>query len=240
MDDVRALDELRQHLGHGRIEPPDRLRPAEDEEHPVAGRDPELGAGGLPVEAAQVADRGPGDVARVARAHGCARRREAHREHVGEAGGRPDAAARDDVALPHDDRDPQRRGGHEDRDRGVAAGREDRRRALADEDRRCLGDRRAEADGVQDEVDVPLGRPKRTQDEPLERDPGGTDEPALEAPVAAEPVDVSLVPRAQRLGDGQGRVDVPARASARDQQTHRSRSPSPRSPEIRTGGYRRR
>src|SRR6185436_16634920 len=98
-------------------------------------------------------------------------------------------------------------------------------------DRRGLRDRRAQAQRIEDEMDVPLDGPERAQREALEPDAGGRDERRLEPAMPAEPAQLSSVrAREERPGDGEGRVDVPARAPARDQQAHRSSFPSPRSP----------
>ena len=70
---------------------------------------------------------------------------ERDRERGRQTGRGPDGPARDDVAVPHHDRDAERRRGHQDGDRHVAAGREDRGRALGDQDRGRLRDRERRA-----------------------------------------------------------------------------------------------
>jgi hypothetical protein len=193
--------------------------------------DPEALPRGRPIDARRVADRGAGDVARLVGSCGpqcVAGRFERDGQDVGEAGGSPDRASGDHVAIPQDDGDAQRGRSEEDRDRDVAAGREDRRRSKPREDRGRLWDRRAQAERIEDRVDVEPDRPQRAQDEALERDARCGDEAGFQTTVAAEPGELSGVrSSAQRPGDGQRRVDMPARPAAGDQQSHRrSRSPS--------------
>ena len=56
-----------------------------------------------------------------------------------------------------------------------------------------LRDGRAQADRVEDGVDVGLGRPQRARREPAQRDAGRRDELRLETAVAAEPAQVERV-----------------------------------------------
>ncbi len=255
VDDVDALHEPRQRLGDGGVEPPHLLRATEDEQEPGAGRHAEPGPRRLAVDLAGVTDRGPGQVARPAttRAGGpgagwnprsperCARARERDRHEIGEAGRRPDAAARDHIALPEQNRDAERLGREQDRDRNVAAGREDRGRSMTGQVRRRPGDREGEPDRVEQRAERAIDRPERAQREPVERNPGRPDEPGLEPTVATEPGELRRVrSRAERSGDGESRVDVPARAPARDQQAHRSMSHVRRSRARPRGGCRRR
>ena len=173
-----SLDQRGQRLGDRGVEAADGLRAAEDEEQSAHRPGRRSGGGPPPGRSTRRSRIGvPGHGSTAPRSgNGAAGRREAHGEDVGEAGRRPDAPARDDVALPEDDRDAERCGRHEDRDGDVAAGREDRRRAIAGEDRRRLGHRRPEADRVEDEVGVALDRSERAQDEAAERDAGRPDD----------------------------------------------------------------
>ncbi len=235
VDHDRPLDELRQGPGDRGVEPPDGLRAAEDQHDPVARRDVELDTGGLAVDRLDVADRGAGDETRPVTDRGGKRtagRLERHRHHVGESRGQAHGTTRDDVAVPQDDRDAQRSGGHQDRDRDIAAGREDRCWPLAGQDRRGLRDGRGQADGVRDRVHAAVHGAQRAQHETVQRDAGRGHERRLEPTPAADPAELgrTAVPglsRAERPGDGQRRVDMSARAPARDQQSHRrSRFPS--------------
>ena len=160
----------------------------------------------------------------------------------GEPGRRADAPSGDDVALPEQDGDPEDRGREEDRDRDVPAGREDRVRAVPGEEGQRLRDGQREADRVGDEVDVALHRSERSEDQAAQGDPGRSDDPVLEASVSPDPAEVRRVrPAAEGVRDGESRVDVAARAPARDQQAHRSPgSCAPPSPGRSTGGSRRR
>ena len=231
MDDDRALDERGERLGHRRVEPANGLRPTEDQQHPVTRCDAQPLAGGLTVDRGRIADGCAGQVAGCAGrrgSEGLAGGRERHRQHVGEPGRRTDRATRDHVAVPQHDRDAERRRGKEDRDCHVTTGREDRGWSLGREDRCRLRHRCAEAQRVEDRMHVELRRAQRAQRESPERYPGARDDARLETPMPAEPDELSAVrARAQRAGDGQRRVDVPARSAAGDQQSHRrSRSPS--------------
>ena len=68
VDDGHPLDQPRQGLGDRRIEAPDGLRPAEDEQDPLARGDVHPDPGGLAVDRRHVADRRAGDVAGPSRA----------------------------------------------------------------------------------------------------------------------------------------------------------------------------
>ena len=234
-------DEVGQSPGNGPVETPDGLRSAEDQEQSLAGTELEPRPGGLAIDVGEIAYRGPGEITGVTAGQGRACIAEADRDHGRQPGRRPDAPPRYDVAFPEDDRDPERGGRQHHRDCRVATRREDRGRPVTGEDGGGLRNRGTQPQRIQDEVDVALDGPQRSDEEPLERDPCRLDDRRLEAAMAAEPADVRRVgKRAQRPGDGEGRVDVAARSPARDQQTHRSRFPSRRSPVTPTGGCRRR
>ena len=111
---------------------------------------------------------------------------------------------------------------------------------LADEDGGRLRDRQAEADRVEDGVDVGLGRPQRPRRQSAQGDVRRRDEARLEAAVPAQPAQLGrLRRRCERTGHGERRVDVSARPARRDQQSHRrSTSPSPRSRARSTTGSR--
>jgi hypothetical protein len=244
VDDGDALDEPGQRLGDDGVEPPDGLRPAEDEQHPDAVGDGQPPSGRLPVHLACIADGRAGHEARSSgrrRGQGRAGRRERDGQDVGQSRGHADGATGDDVAIPQDDRDAERRGRQEDRDGDVATGREDRRRPFGGQDRAGLGDGRGQSDRVEDGMDVAVDRPQRAQGQPAQRDPRGRDDARLQTAVAAQPAEVNAVrSNAQRPGDGQRRVDVPARPAARDEQSHPgSTSPFRWSPVRSTGGSRR-
>ena len=144
VDHGHPFDEPWQRAGHGGIEPADGLRSAEHEQDPLPRRDVHPPPSGFTIHVTRVADRGAGQVARPTGRGSSQRhtgRLERDRQRRREPGGGPDRATRDDVAVPQDDRDPQRLGSHQDRYRHVAAGREDRGRALRRQDRGRLRDR---------------------------------------------------------------------------------------------------
>jgi hypothetical protein len=131
-----------QGVGHGRIEAADRLRPAEDQQHPLPCRHLQMDTGSFPVDLARIADgRARHEARRVAggRGEGLACRLVGDRDHVGQPGRQPDGLAWDHVAVPQDDRDAQRRRRHEHRNGHVAAGREDRGGPLPGEDGGACG-----------------------------------------------------------------------------------------------------
>ena len=232
VDDGHPLDQAGQGLGDRRIEAPDGLRPAEDEQDPFARGDVHPDPGGLAVDRRHVADRRAGDVAGAAR-RGRGERPagglERHRQRVRQPRRGPHGPAGDDVAVPQHDRDPQRGGGQQDGHGHVAAGREHRSRSLLDQDRRRLRDREGKPDRIEDGVQVEVGRSERSRGQAAQRDAGRGDEVRLEAPVPAQPAQLGrLRAGAERPGDGERRVDVSARPACRDQQSHRrSTSPSP-------------
>jgi len=161
VDDRHPLDQAPQRLGHRRVEPADGLRPAEDEQHPFAGADIHACPGRLAVDRADVADRGPRHVTRATRGgrrQSSTRGVERDRQRVSQPRRGTDRPARDDVAVPHHDRDAQWGSRQQDRHGHVPAGREDRGRPLADEDGGCLRDGDGKSDRVEDGVDVGLGR----------------------------------------------------------------------------------
>ena len=96
VDDAGPLDQPRQRLGHGRVEAPNRLRAAEDQQQPVRRpgcRAPSRGLG--PADRPRVADRRAGDEARPPpSAEGAARALEGHGQAAGQSGRHADAPAR--------------------------------------------------------------------------------------------------------------------------------------------------
>ena len=129
----------------------------------------------------------------AARAERPAGRLERDRERRRQARRRPDGAPGDDVAVPHDDRDAERRRGHQDRHGDVPAGREDRGRSFGGEDGGRLRHGDAEPDRVEDGVDVGLGRPQRARGQSAQGDAGRRDELRLEAAMATQPAQVGRV-----------------------------------------------
>ncbi len=230
VDDRDPLDQARQGRCHGTVEPADGLRSAEDQQHPHPGRHAESCAGFIAVQLASVTDRRAGDVARTSwggRFQGHTGGLERDGQHVGQTRGRPNGTTRDHVPVPQHDRDTERGRGEEDGDGHVATGREDRIRTVGREDRAGLRDRRAETQRVEQRVHAEVDGPQGTEREPAERDPGRRHDARLEPAMTTEPGELSGVrPSAQRAGDGQRRVDVPARPAAGDQHSHRrSRCP---------------
>ena len=173
VDDRHPLDESRQRLGDRGVEAADGLRPAEDEQDPLARRRrPSAPRAASRSMARDVADRRPGHVARPAggrRRQRSAGRLERDGERVGQPGRRPDRPTGDDVAVPHDDRDPQRRGGQQDRHGDVPAGREDRGRTVGGEDGGRLRDRRRRGGSGRGR----RGRPPRSSAASARRGAGG-------------------------------------------------------------------
>ena len=94
-------------LGDGDVEPPDRLRAAEDEEHPRRRPGSRAGPGPPRGPSRGVADRRAGQVARHARCGPASvgRAAEGDREVVGEPCDGANPAAGHDIAVPQDDRD---------------------------------------------------------------------------------------------------------------------------------------
>ena len=202
------------------------------------GRPPNGRPGLVGVHARDRPDRRAGHVARP-RGRGPSPSPRSYREERREPGDEADAPARDHVALPEHARDPEHERREQGRDRDVAAGREDRRGAAREQQDEGLGDREAEADRVEHEVDVAARRAERAQEEAAHADALRRHERRLEAAVAAEPVELSRGGScAKRPCDGEGRVDMTARSPARDQQAHRSRFLSRPSPATPTAGCR--
>ncbi len=128
VEDSDPLDEPRQRRGDRRIEPAHGLRAAEDQDRRKVRRNLEPGTRRLPGRSPS--RRGSGsrfDRPARRRRRALGRRRRTTPRARRPAGPSPGRPARDRVALPQDDRDPERGGGEEDRDRHVAAGGQDRR-----------------------------------------------------------------------------------------------------------------
>ena len=242
VQDVHLLDQAGQGLRDRGVEPADRLRPSEDQQHSRGRPDAKSLACRDAVDGPHVADGGARDEAGPPRGltppETEAGLREGHREDVREAGSRPDAPARHHVSFPHHDRHALRCGRDQHGNGDVTAGREDRGRSLTRQHRHGLRDGRGESNGVEDGVDREVDGAERAQGQQAQGETGRPDDRGLEPTMAAEPAELRPVrTSAERPGDGQGRVDVPARAPARDQQTHRSRSLVRRSRARSTAGF---
>ena len=112
VDEVHPLDEARQGRGDGLVEPADRLGPTEHQDERLAFAEAEGRPGRSTVDGSDIADRRPRLEARPARLTGRrAQRRTGLAEGDGDgrrqAGGRTNAPAGDDVALPDQCRDTQ-------------------------------------------------------------------------------------------------------------------------------------
>jgi hypothetical protein len=219
VEEMPALDEGRQGLGHGGVEAADRLGPTEDQHDRAVGRQVEARPRLVAADLAHVPDRGPRQVPRPPRPRqGDARLLVRDGDRGRQPCGQLDGPAGDDVAVPEDHRNPERRRRHHRRDGDVATGREDRGGPLPGEDRRRLRNRPGEPDRIEDRVDAHVDGAERAQRQAADADSRRVDEDRLEAAVSAEPDELRRVRSiAERARHGQGWVDVPARAAARDQ-----------------------
>jgi hypothetical protein len=188
---VDAFHEPRQGRGHRRIEAADGLGAAEDEDRRGVGGQAEPGSRVGPLDEGHVSNRGAREKrGPVSTGEGDPGRLVRDRQRLGQPRGRPDRTPRDRVALPENDRDPQRARGENRRDRDVAAGREDRGGSLRGEDRGRLRHRQREPKGVDDGVDREIDGSQRAQRQAPDADPGVANEVGLEPPMAAEPDEV--------------------------------------------------